>query len=494
MTDINWRHSRAISLWRDVLGSGGVFEGEACVARYGPNLSEFPQRHLVASLVPRTRKEVSRIVRIAHRYRVPLYPISRGCNWGMGSKLPPEHGCALVDLSKMNAIGAMDNVLGIVTVEPGVTQGELSDFLKENNIPWMLHVTGAGSRTSVVGNALERGVGMMGHRHRDIRALELVQSSGDVLSLGFDHPYYPEGAGPDPGGLFAQSNFGIVTSMAIALRPRQDVCLFFAETHAPQFAAFIDAIRKLRQERVLSDRTEIMFENDSRLRSVLGPGPKGRWGTWGALYGAQAVRRALREELIGQLRASCVAVTFFEETEVEVASLAPDIAARFALAKGTPSNFSIDALLERFGVERTEDTDLDQEVTVPGMVTVLPAVPLVGERVREIVQWVQTESQRLGVETVMSFSTVNEIAAEGFFRVHFDRRDTEAVARVHRWANEMHKQLESKGLSTLRANVEHMSVFHGQNRSRSAFVHRLHEALDPHGIIAPGRYVMRAKV
>ena len=45
-------------------------------------------RSIAASLRPANEAQVVRIVQIAGHYKVPLYPISTGHNWGYGSSLP----------------------------------------------------------------------------------------------------------------------------------------------------------------------------------------------------------------------------------------------------------------------------------------------------------------------------------------------------------------------------------------------------------------------
>ena len=64
-------------------------------------------------------------MRIANRWKVAVYPISSGRNWGYGSRVPAADGCVLLDLGRMNQIVDFNEELGYVTVEPGVTQAQL---------------------------------------------------------------------------------------------------------------------------------------------------------------------------------------------------------------------------------------------------------------------------------------------------------------------------------------------------------------------------------
>jgi hypothetical protein len=44
------------------------------------------------------------------------YPISRGKNWGYGSRVPARDGCVLLDLGRMNRIVGFSEKLAYVTV------------------------------------------------------------------------------------------------------------------------------------------------------------------------------------------------------------------------------------------------------------------------------------------------------------------------------------------------------------------------------------------
>jgi hypothetical protein len=48
----------------------------------------------------------------------------------------------------------------VVTLEPGVTQARLHEFLCDGKYPYLVPVTGAGPNCSIVGNAIERGYGI----------------------------------------------------------------------------------------------------------------------------------------------------------------------------------------------------------------------------------------------------------------------------------------------------------------------------------------------
>src|SRR3546814_6231657 len=80
--------------------------------------------------MPATQAEVVAAVKTAAQHCVPLYPISRGKSWGYGDACPVTAGNVILDLSRMNRIREVDPALAYAVIEPGVTQGQLSEHLR----------------------------------------------------------------------------------------------------------------------------------------------------------------------------------------------------------------------------------------------------------------------------------------------------------------------------------------------------------------------------
>ena len=205
-----------VSRW---LSPGGVVES-LCGNR----------RHRAGMLTPRCVADVQRIVQAASRAKgtVKLQPLSCGKNWGFGSDLPTTDGVYILNLSALRKIRSLSLQSHCADIEPGVTQGQLDAALEQEGGSHYFNVTGAGLGTSVLGNALERGIGYSGQRHLDLLDLEVVFPSGEVARTSRFEILAQAGAGlnglgPDPTGLFCQSNFGVVTAATIALQRRPKV-------------------------------------------------------------------------------------------------------------------------------------------------------------------------------------------------------------------------------------------------------------------------------
>ncbi|MBN1269098.1 MAG: FAD-binding oxidoreductase, partial [Kiritimatiellae bacterium] len=220
--------SRAVAAWRERIGAEQVVTEPAQIKAYGANVSG-EHRDIVAILRPASTAEVQAVVETANQYGVPLHPVSTGNNWGLGSRLPVRDGAAIVDLRRMNRILEVNVPLHYAVVEAGVTQGQLHDHLCRNNLPLLLNVTGSALDTSLIGNALERGVGYFASRADSLSGLEVVLGNGRVIRTGTGHfpgsvtsHTNPHGVGPSLDGLFAQSNFGVVTQAGVDLIPKRD--------------------------------------------------------------------------------------------------------------------------------------------------------------------------------------------------------------------------------------------------------------------------------
>ena len=139
-------------------------------------------------LRPRSREEVQECVREANRTGIPLYPVSTGKNWGYGSRVPPADCCALLDLRELNRILDFNERLGYVTVEPGVTQRQLHEFLIGQRSGLWLDATGSSPGCSLIGNALERGFGHTPYGesfYANVCGMEVVLADGELLGTGF---------------------------------------------------------------------------------------------------------------------------------------------------------------------------------------------------------------------------------------------------------------------------------------------------------------------
>ena len=90
----------ALGEFEAAVGTEWVFSSDEDVALYRDSYSiywdEPEERVASAAVAPATVEEVQQVVRIANRYRIPLYPISTGRNLTYGGSAPTLTGSVVV--------------------------------------------------------------------------------------------------------------------------------------------------------------------------------------------------------------------------------------------------------------------------------------------------------------------------------------------------------------------------------------------------------------
>ena len=439
-----------------------------------PDLAENrPRRHAGAQRVHNVA-EVRAAVREARDRGEPLYPVSTGRNWGLGSRSPVQDGCRLLDLAGLDRIRRLDLQQGIAVVEPGVTQGALADRLAD--APFMLNVTTSCRSTSVVGNLLDRGQGVLRLRSADLRGLEVVLGDGTLATTGL---LRPDGGvtGPDATELFCQSNFGVVTAAAIALLPRPERTAFvYAVYERRALAEVVDTLARLHRDRVI----EHLFYLGEM---TLGAAPGDSFTVLGPLLGvADLVAPALHrtEAALGRI-AGC---TMLRSGAADALAPGDPLYERGQHFLGVPS---CGPLRRRFGVDTC---DLDS-AAARGWSVLQVRVPFHGPTVLEAVDRLDASARACRLSVQAHFSTVSGQALNLMTMIGF-ARDACGIADMRQLRDELRARWAGCGFVPSREGIDAL-----QHRASAAMGidpawRLLKAALDPQGVIAPGRYVPAA--
>ncbi|EJT98909.1 vanillyl-alcohol oxidase [Dacryopinax primogenitus] len=230
----------------------------------------FPPWDLVSSGVcyPSSTADVQLIVRWANKYLIPIHPISLGRNFGYGGAAPRVRGSLIIDLGKrMNRVLKLDGENCSALLEPGVTYFSLWETIRASGLDLWVDVPDLGGG-SVLGNACDRGVGYTpyGDHWANHCGLEVVLPTGEIVRTGMgalpgkegeDNPTWQSfqyGYGPFLDGIFSQSNYGIVTTMGVWLMPatqHTSYMLTFAEEES--YPEIMSLIRPLAINKVLGN-------------------------------------------------------------------------------------------------------------------------------------------------------------------------------------------------------------------------------------------------
>jgi len=226
--------TEAIKRFESAVGKEWVFTSDEDVDlyrdAYSPLWHEPEEPIPSAAVAPESVEQVQAVVKIANRYKIPLWTISTGKNLGYGGSAPLLSGSVVLDLKRMNKIIEVNDKNHYALVEPGVSYFDLYRYIHERKLKVWIDPPDPGWG-SPVGNSLERGGGYTPMRdHFDNHCgMEVVLPNGDLVRTGMGAlpgsktwQQYKYGFGPYVDGIFSQSNLGVVTKMGIWLLPEPE--------------------------------------------------------------------------------------------------------------------------------------------------------------------------------------------------------------------------------------------------------------------------------
>jgi glycolate oxidase len=206
----------------DALGPGAVLTDPDVLRTFSTDAARFCPAGTAAGLVRvRSTAEVSTVLRLASRHRVPVVP--QGARTGLAGGANAVDGCLLLNLERMNRILAIDPGEQIAVVQPGVVNATLSAAVAEKGLyyppdpaSWQNSTIGGNVATNAGGLCCVK-YGVTGDW---VRALEVVLADGSVLRTG--RATAKGVAGYDLTHLFvgSEGTLGVVTEVTLALRPK----------------------------------------------------------------------------------------------------------------------------------------------------------------------------------------------------------------------------------------------------------------------------------
>ncbi|MEL6650192.1 MAG: FAD-binding oxidoreductase [Bacteroidota bacterium] len=463
---------------------------------YQQNLTEYQSRPLAGITFANSTEDIQGVLRQARERSLSVYPISTGRNWGLGSSIPVSDDNLLLSLEGMNKIRDVNPRLRYAVVEPGVTQGQLFQYLKKHHPDLIFPMTGSGIETSIVGNMLERGVCVRGHRYKYLLGMEVVLADGNVIHTGSNWHFGPDtqklfyapGAGPDLNGLFTQSNLGIVSAMAIQLEKRQNHRLMGLVAPEKNLAALADALFALREENILQDGLLLTVYKDPRT-SAGEAMERGHWFSAASINGSESMQEAAMLEIRYRLGHLCDRINFYRTQQMPAQTEPAYLTTIAKMYQGEPTNYALETMAKLGGVELSNDFEIDENRDVIGFNCALPAVPFESSTIVHLIEQIDRLSNGLNVKPFYNFVGMTPTALEGFFRVFFNRNDPHSIDLAHQWNQQVHAVLARMGLHPYRANIMQMADLYADQGSKYwSTIVTLKESLDPQQLIAPGRY------
>jgi glycolate oxidase len=147
----------------------------------GPQYARMPE----VVVKPATAQEISSIMKLANRYRVPVTP--RGGGTGLSCGAVPMYGGIVLALERMNRILEIDRENMVAVVEPGVVTSEIGKAVQEFGLFYAGYpmsfescfIGGNLAENAGGGRAIKYGV--TGHY---VLGVEAVLPTGEILEMG----------------------------------------------------------------------------------------------------------------------------------------------------------------------------------------------------------------------------------------------------------------------------------------------------------------------
>lgn len=487
------------------IGPGAVATDTTTLARYGETTLPGGSREPSCVVYPGSTADVQRVVHAAIRHQVRLYPVSTGNNIGLGSRAPVKAGYGVLDLGrKMNRILDIDDSLGIAVLEPGVSFQMLHDELVRRGDKLMVSATSGPPHGGIIGNALDKGGGYGPYfdHFGMLCGMEVVLGNGEVLRTGdgsldsdtllnFHTSKYS--FGPILDGLFAQSNLGIVTRAGVWLMPRPPhvESFHFLYQEDDDLAQIIDLVRPLKMSNFVP--TLFRVTNDVYAASGEAKNPEYSPGRKAGI--SDAGRRALREK--AGLGAWQVSGAFYGPSAQAVAPQIERVKAHFGgggkatyvshaeALKNPPLKTAADAMSGRPGIVELGMLDWRPG---GGNAWFLPGTPMVGRYALELDHLARGIYADHGMD-FMVMHVASARFARGLHVLAWNKGDADENTRADACYRKLAEAFAARGVGVGRAPIDwqgfHSSLLMPAFRDAVQAVKR---ALDPHGIIAPGKY------
>jgi len=509
-------------------------------------------RDIIAVVKPAYINDIQLLLQLANavaddpHLRFTLHPISTGLNWGYGTSQPPKLNIptVILDLSNLQTI-EFDDELALITLEPGVTQGQLSQYLISVGDEYMVPVTGAGPDCSLVGNAIERGYGITPYTDHfgAVTAIHGYWANGDsycsaVSELDKSHhktvdKTFKWGLGPYLDGLFTQSNFGIVTKMTLRLAKKPQKFISFIiqipddenlelttpliRTVLRDYEGIVGSINLMDKRRILSMFAEnpsggkhrVMTDEEithlsQRLKAH-------SWSIMGSIYGTEGVAKAAKKEIKTIFSQIACKQTFSDDKLITFASFVfnqlPDGIIRsipfLSLANsqmtsfnrskeimlGKPNKIALKLAYWRHSSAKNFDADsLSPGRDGCGLLWYAPLVTMKPHDIRLFVSFVRNTCPKYNIEPLITFTNLKHDCVDSTIPIVFDLSNPQAITDAHNCLNELVNKGLALGYVPYRLNIDQQQWLLDSNTPFWQTTNAIKSVLDPKDVLSLGRY------
>lgn len=460
----------------------------------------------LAIVWPETEQEVQQLVELANARGLSLHPIASGRNWGYGTAKGSQAGQIILDFSRMARVLEVNDQLAYMRIQPGVTQQQAFDALEKRHSRLQLDVTAAGQHTSLTGNILERGFGHTDYcdRFSNVLSLKVLLPTGEIIQTGmgcYRHAVaaqlYPYGIGPVLHGLFSQSNLGIVLEMTLALQPKPEhsLQLILMTNDADAAPNMVAAIAELKQQGVI--QSGVHTASMSRAFGEASKKMQGAWVLTASVSGPKALANAKFKVAKKHLLAKVARSRVIKVTDARYRLLnwanqwlklpaINDLGLVLALKKGRPSDQPIQTLLDNPGAHSQMAAE-DFPAHFRWICAVSSSEP---QAIRALLDCCQEVFDKHGYEQRFTLTNISPRAVILIANIRYDKTE-EATRHAQVFYQEMDQRLLDEGFCPYRSGSGQFGHYRDALQPEHLqLLQRLKQALDPGGLLSPGKYNM----
>lgn len=173
-----------------------------------------------AVVLPKSAEEVSRVLKLANRYKIPIAP--RGAGSGLSGGSVPQQGGIALSFTLMNRILEIDTENSVAVVEPGVITFALQREVEKLGLFYPPDPSSL-KQSAIGGNVAENAGGARclkyGVTSDYVRGLEVVLPTGEIFQTGGKMVKIATGYNLRQLFTGAEGTLGVITKITLRLLP-----------------------------------------------------------------------------------------------------------------------------------------------------------------------------------------------------------------------------------------------------------------------------------
>lgn len=523
--------SRVLKQWMNLLGNKYVITDEEKLNAYrSSSLGIKSQANCV--LIPGNIQELSACLKFANTHGISVYPISRGKNYGYTSVSADQGPYVIIDLKRLNKIIECNNEYGYVIVEPGATFKQVYEHIAKHAPNYKLSSFGGSSQASMMGNALERGVGKgpSGNREAYSEILEIALANGDIAPLKNYLKYSDKTAlfqyssiGVNLSPLFFQSNLAIVSKMLIWLEPIPDYMglITFAVEKEKQLTSLLRITRELIQTNLISP--VYSFYNDVRL--IIGSGS--RVDDYPTLpfkeiksHVLSDLKKQYGREISAWNSSFCISASSLEEIKLKTKLIKSKLSKLTqhvtinVIDKKTAKKYIQISIKKNVKIKESDfkflfnlgyTNDYDQQSLywrMPrsieisqnpikdgcGLIWFAPKIPFDSKKITAFYTELKNIAGKFNRELPVTFQIKSACLVYAIIPITFNQLDALSVKQAHQFYQALLQAGYNQGYLPYRLPTISMPTLFDSDQPYLKLLRKIKEALDPNAIISPGHY------